>query len=54
MTKNDITLISMNGYITMTKIINASPEFGKAKSSKLNIHLATIDDDNHYQNIHPT
>ena len=47
----------------MTRIINASPEFGKSlteqeindflTSSKLNIHLGTIDD-NGYPNIHPT
>jgi len=47
----------------MTKIINASPEFGKSlteqeindflASSKLNIHLGTIDD-NGYPNVHPT
>ena len=47
----------------MTRIINASPEFGKSlteqeindflTSSKLNIHLGTIDD-NRYPNIHPT
>ena len=46
----------------MIKIINASPEFGKAlteqqiddflNSSKFNIHLGTIDN-NHYPNIHP-
>ena len=49
--------------INMIKIINASPEFGKAlteqeineflTSSKLNVHLGTIDD-NYYPNIHPT
>ena len=47
----------------MTRIINASPKFGKSlteqeindflTSSKLNIHLGTIDD-NGYPNIHPT
>ena len=47
----------------MTRIINASPEFGKSlteqeindflASSKLNIHLGTIDD-NGYPNVHPT
>jgi hypothetical protein len=47
----------------MVKIINTSPEFGKAlteqqineffTSSKLNVHLDTIDDNN-YPNIHPT
>ena len=47
----------------MTEIINASPEFGKSlteqeindflASSKLNIHLGTIDD-NGYPNVHPT
>ena len=47
----------------MTKIINASPEFGKSlteqeindflASRKLNIHLGTIDD-NGYPNVHPT
>lgn len=47
----------------MTRIINASPEFGKSlteqeindflTSSKLNIHLGTIDD-KEYPNAHPT
>ena len=47
----------------MTRIIHASSEFGKSlteqeindflTSSKLNIHLGTIDD-NGYPNIHPT
>lgn len=47
----------------MTKIINASPEFGKSlteqeindflTSSKFNVHLGTIDD-NGYPNVHPT
>ena len=47
----------------MIKIINASPDFGRAlteieineflNSSKLNIHLGTIDD-NHTPNVHPT
>ena len=47
----------------MTRIINASREFGKSLteqdindfliSSKLNIHLGTIDD-NGYPNVHPT
>jgi uncharacterized pyridoxamine 5'-phosphate oxidase family protein len=47
----------------MTRIINASPEFGKSlteqeindflTSSKLNIHLGTIDD-KEYPNVHPT
>jgi len=46
----------------MIKIINASPEFGKAlteqqineflTSSKLNVHIGTIDDNN-YPNVHP-
>jgi hypothetical protein len=47
----------------MVKIINTSPEFGNAlteqqineflTSTKLNVHLGTIDDNN-YLNVHPT
>ena len=52
--------------MNMTRIINASPEFGKSlteqdindflTSSKLNIYLGTLDDNgyNRYPNIHPT
>ena len=52
--------------MNMTRIINASPEFGKSlteqdindflTSSKLNIYLGTLDDNgyNRYLNIHPT
>ncbi len=55
-------LLYYTAIINMTRIINASPEFGKSKSkksmifltsSKLNIHLVTIDD-NGYPNVHPT